>query len=257
PALSDIIYQYTAPLHNHHSFPTRRSSDLRRRRRSSARLRKCWCGVGAAKWKRARSQVRSAAGRLRRKTPLSPRAFSPTRRSGRRDRKSTRLNSSHVSISYAVFCLKKKTTCRSPARHSMATWATRRRSAIPAGGFRRLPPAVRSPSHNLCSRSSTPPSSKKKKQDSAPDMSPLQGLIDSHCHLQDPKFDGEHEAVVRRARQGGVSGIVVVGYDLESSRCAVELAGSFENVYATVGVHPHDAKTLSPAHLAALARLAE
>jgi len=88
-------------------------------------------------------------------------------------------------------------------------------------------------------------------------MSPLQGLIDSHCHLQDPKFDGEHEAVVRRAREGGVSGIVVVGYDLESSRCAVELAGSFENVYATVGVHPHDAKTLSPAHLDALARLAE
>jgi TatD DNase family protein len=82
-------------------------------------------------------------------------------------------------------------------------------------------------------------------------------LVDSHCHLQDPKFDGEHEAVVRRSREAGVSALVVVGYDLESSRRAVEMADSFENIYATVGVHPHDAKTLTPSETDALARLAE
>ncbi len=82
-------------------------------------------------------------------------------------------------------------------------------------------------------------------------------LVDSHCHLQDPKFDGEHEAVVRRSREAGVSALVVVGYDLESSRRAVEMADSFENIYATVGIHPHDAKTLTPAEIDALARFAE
>ena len=88
-------------------------------------------------------------------------------------------------------------------------------------------------------------------------MSALQGVIDSHCHLQDPKFDGEHEAVVRRAREAGVTDLVVVGYDLESNCRAVELAGSFENVYASIGVHPHDAKTLTPPAVDALARMAE
>ena len=88
-------------------------------------------------------------------------------------------------------------------------------------------------------------------------MSPVEGIIDSHCHLQDPKFEAEHEAVVQRAREAGVAALVVVGYDLESSRRAVEMAESFENIYATVGVHPHDAKTLSPPDTDALARLAE
>ncbi len=60
-------------------------------------------------------------------------------------------------------------------------------------------------------------------------MSPVEGIIDSHCHLQDPKFEGEHEAVVQRAREAGVAALVVVGYDLESSRRAVEMAESFES----------------------------
>ena len=88
-------------------------------------------------------------------------------------------------------------------------------------------------------------------------MSPVEGIIDSHCHLQDPKFDGEHEAVVQRSREAGVSALLVVGYDLESSRRAVGMAESFENIYASVGVHPHDAKTLSPPDTDALAQLAE
>jgi len=87
-------------------------------------------------------------------------------------------------------------------------------------------------------------------------MSHLQGIIDSHCHLQDPKFDGDGQAVVQRAHEAGISALVVVGYDLDSSRRAVAMAGSLENVYATVGVHPHDSKTLTPSDSDALARLA-
>jgi len=82
-------------------------------------------------------------------------------------------------------------------------------------------------------------------------------MIDSHCHLQDPKFGRDRDAVVRRARDAGVSPLVVIGYDLDSSRLAVGLAESWDDVYATLGVHPHDAKTVAARDIDALARLAE
>jgi TatD DNase family protein len=68
-------------------------------------------------------------------------------------------------------------------------------------------------------------------------------LIDTHAHLNDPKFASDIDEVVARANAAGVDWIIVCGYDVESSRAAVELAARFECVYATVGVHPHDAKT--------------
>ncbi len=81
-------------------------------------------------------------------------------------------------------------------------------------------------------------------------------LVDSHCHLQDPQFDGDRPSVLDRARQSGVSTLVVIGTDLESSRRAVELADSLENVYAAVGVHPHDAQQMTRPVVNALRRLA-
>lgn len=82
-------------------------------------------------------------------------------------------------------------------------------------------------------------------------------LVDSHCHLQDPKFDGQQEDVVRRAREAGVETAVVIGYDVESSRRAIEIADSLEDVYATVGVHPHHAKTLTQRDINSIARMAD
>jgi TatD DNase family protein len=82
-------------------------------------------------------------------------------------------------------------------------------------------------------------------------------LVDSHCHLQDPKFGRDVDDVVRRATDAGVTAMVVVGYDMPSSRRAVEIADSFANVYAAIGVHPHDAKTLRPADIEELARMAD
>lgn len=82
-------------------------------------------------------------------------------------------------------------------------------------------------------------------------------LVDSHCHLQDPAFDADRDEVLERARRAGVSAFVVVGTDLESSRRAVDLADSHSDVYAAVGLHPHDAKQLDARTLAALERLAD
>jgi TatD DNase family protein len=63
--------------------------------------------------------------------------------------------------------------------------------------------------------------------------------IDSHCHVQ--WATGGAESAIERARAAGVTAVVVVGTDVESSRVAVELATRHPDVRATVGLHPHDA----------------
>jgi TatD DNase family protein len=69
-------------------------------------------------------------------------------------------------------------------------------------------------------------------------------LIDSHAHIQGKEYAGEAAAVIERARAAGVEQIIAVGGagDMSSNTEAVALADSFDNVYATVGMHPHDAK---------------
>jgi TatD DNase family protein len=82
-------------------------------------------------------------------------------------------------------------------------------------------------------------------------------LVDSHCHLQDPRFDQDRDAVIERARDASVSTLVVIGYDMKASRRGVDLAESVGGIYATVGVHPHEAESLTIQDLDALGALAE
>lgn len=81
-------------------------------------------------------------------------------------------------------------------------------------------------------------------------------MIDSHAHLDFPPFDPDREAVIARARAVGMVAILNVGADLESSRASVALAQQYDFIYAAVGIHPHDAKTLTPAVLEELRHLA-
>jgi TatD DNase family protein len=82
-------------------------------------------------------------------------------------------------------------------------------------------------------------------------------LVDSHCHIQDSEFDADRDQVLDHGREVGVSAFVAIGTDLESSWRAVDLADSHSDVYATVGVHPHNAKDLDGRTLGALERLAD
>jgi TatD DNase family protein len=82
-------------------------------------------------------------------------------------------------------------------------------------------------------------------------------LIDTHAHLDFPEFASDLEAVLGRARTAGVQEIVTIGIDLTSSEKAVELAKIHPEVYATVGIHPHDAEALSEKQLKALETLAQ
>jgi TatD DNase family protein len=81
-------------------------------------------------------------------------------------------------------------------------------------------------------------------------------LIDSHAHLDFPQFDGDRDAVIARAREAGLVAIVNAGTSLESSRASVALADRVDFIYAAVGIHPHDAKTLTPTVLDELRALA-
>lgn len=65
-------------------------------------------------------------------------------------------------------------------------------------------------------------------------------LIDSHAHLEMKEFNPDRADVIERAWQAGVSHIVTIGTNLSLSRKALALARGHENIYATVGVHPHD-----------------
>ena len=69
-------------------------------------------------------------------------------------------------------------------------------------------------------------------------------LIDSHAHIQLDKFDADRGAVLEQAQEAGVHAIMVIGFDLETSRGAIALAEKYDQIYATVGMHPHDAKDL-------------
>lgn len=82
-------------------------------------------------------------------------------------------------------------------------------------------------------------------------------MIDSHTHLNDPVLLGDIEAVVARMWEAGVCGALVVGYDVESSRKAVELARHYPKLFrAAVGMHPHESKRLDAEALRALEELA-
>ncbi|MSP38014.1 MAG: TatD family deoxyribonuclease [Deltaproteobacteria bacterium] len=83
-------------------------------------------------------------------------------------------------------------------------------------------------------------------------------LIDSHAHIQGKEYAGEAEAVIARARDAGVETIIAVGGagDMSSNTEAISLAANFANVFATVGMHPHDAKDVGADELETLKSLA-
>jgi TatD DNase family protein len=81
-------------------------------------------------------------------------------------------------------------------------------------------------------------------------------LFDTHAHLHFPDFDADRDAMLARARAAGVRRMVTIGTDIETSRAAIAIARREADVWATVGVHPHDAGDSDEAALAEVQRLA-
>ena len=81
----------------------------------------------------------------------------------------------------------------------------------------------------------------------------LIGLFDTHAHPTDERFNEDREQVLARMREAGML-CMCVGADMASSAQSVALANENENIYAAVGVHPHDAKDFTEADIPQLTR---
>lgn len=68
-------------------------------------------------------------------------------------------------------------------------------------------------------------------------------MFDTHCHLNFKRFKDNVKDVIDRANKAGVTGIIVPGTDLYTSKVSTELADQYKEVYSAVGIHPHHAKS--------------
>ena len=68
------------------------------------------------------------------------------------------------------------------------------------------------------------------------------GWFDTHCHVHDERTPGGADAAIDEARAAGVSEMITVGCDRATSLAALEIAANHDRVYATVGLHPHEAR---------------
>ena len=83
--------------------------------------------------------------------------------------------------------------------------------------------------------------------------------IDSHAHLDGKRFDSDREQVLQRARAAGVETILAIGIGDGPGTldCAIKLADRYPQLYATVGIHPHEAQLATDAALEELEQLSK
>jgi TatD DNase family protein len=82
-------------------------------------------------------------------------------------------------------------------------------------------------------------------------------LIDTHMHLHSAQFDTDRQATFERAISTGVARMIEIGYDIESSHAAIQLAETDPRIFAAVGIQPHYAAIADDTWLAEVRRLAE
>jgi len=70
-------------------------------------------------------------------------------------------------------------------------------------------------------------------------------IFDSHCHIDDKSFNKDRDQVIKNARKANVTAMMIVGINQRSSEEAVNIAKKYPNIFASVGIHPHDAKNCS------------
>jgi TatD DNase family protein len=84
-------------------------------------------------------------------------------------------------------------------------------------------------------------------------------FVDSHAHLDGKQFDSDRELVIARAREAGVRNIVAIGNGDGPANfdCGIRLAEKYEFMFATIGIHPHEAKLATDAAFSEMSRLAQ
>ena len=82
-------------------------------------------------------------------------------------------------------------------------------------------------------------------------------LVDTHCHLYFDELKNDIEGVLNRADELGVKRFICVGTNLTDSFKSFKLAQQYENIYATAGIHPHDAGSVENNYIERLRKLLE
>lgn len=65
-------------------------------------------------------------------------------------------------------------------------------------------------------------------------------FFDNHAHLDDEKFDEDRDEIIRKIEKEGIKNFISAGYNLESSKKAIELSKKYEFIYTTCGISPND-----------------
>src|SRR5271169_3938874 len=84
-------------------------------------------------------------------------------------------------------------------------------------------------------------------------------IIDSHAHLEGSQFDADRAAMLDRARDAGAKALLAIGAGASPAErldAAIPFAEQYDWIYATVGIHPHDAAVATEEHFAQLGELA-
>ena len=82
-------------------------------------------------------------------------------------------------------------------------------------------------------------------------------LFDTHVHLEDSRFDEDRDEIIAALKEKNIDKIVTVGTDVTTSKECIEIAGKHANVYAAIGLHPHDAKDFKDEDILTFERLAK
>ena len=71
-------------------------------------------------------------------------------------------------------------------------------------------------------------------------------MVDTHCHIHSADYPLVPDEAIARAKQTGITRLLCVGTDADDSRLATDFAAKHDNVWAAIGLHPHDAKLGQP-----------
>lgn len=80
-------------------------------------------------------------------------------------------------------------------------------------------------------------------------------FFDSHCHFNDEKFDIDREDIIRSVYAAGITKAVCVGYNLEKSKFALEIANSYDFIYSACGISPNDVDDFSKKNIEEIEKL--
>jgi len=81
-------------------------------------------------------------------------------------------------------------------------------------------------------------------------------MIDTHCHLYDEKLYDNLDVILENAKEANINKMICIGDNIKTSKKSIEISKSYDNIYATVGIHPHEAKNAPISYLSILEKCA-